>query len=152
MRSPEEYAGTTFAIRLMERLYGVVNWQSINRMNAGEMEMSKCFHVFGDSIVVRGKALRTIVAATSRSGAAQALSEAGISVTVGHVALNWSPVSDHIELQIALSNPGTVFQQKTPQGSFVELETTRVLRPDSRYRIAAESPTAPPTARRQQAG
>lgn len=83
--------------------------------------MNQRLQVFGDSVAVCGKERRTIVAATSCMCAAKALTQAGISVTVGHVALNWSASRKDSELAIALAKPGTVFQQKVAHGNFVEL-------------------------------
>lgn len=90
------------------------------------MEIYGRLQVFGDSLMVRGKGLRTIVAATSCASAARALSEVGICVTAGHVALNWYATCDSAELRIAMTKPGTVFQQKGRHGNFVELEKVQV--------------------------
>lgn len=80
--------------------------------------------VFGGLVMVsqRGQ-LRTIVASTSRAKVVAALAKVGIHTTTGTIAAYWSETGNAHELNIALPNPGAVFQARNwDERDYVELQ------------------------------
>lgn len=73
--------------------------------------------VFGGLMIINGKQVRIIVAATSQKKAAELT-----GVSLAHLRDYWSVTGNAVELDVALSKPNTVFVSDSDFGKdFVEL-------------------------------